>query len=79
MLINKVSIFTRLRSDAEPFYFSNLIYSSILTRVYSKTELKITVKRLCRLQEIIITIFEDREYMQGLYNRLLFIKAMSVQ
>jgi len=25
---------------------------------------------------IIITIFPDRDYMQGLYNRLMFIKAM---
>jgi hypothetical protein len=42
---------------------------------------KITLEKygdfdLCPSQEIIITIFSDRDYMQGLYNRLLFIKAM---
>jgi len=31
---------------------------------------------LCRLQEIIITIFEDRDYIKELHNRLMFIKTM---
>lgn len=33
----------------------------------------------CPQQEIIINIFSDREYMQGLYNRLIYIKAMRVE
>ena len=52
------------------------IYSSIPIRVYSKTELKITMIRLCRLQEIIISILSDRDYIQVLYGRLMLIKAM---
>jgi len=31
---------------------------------------------LCRTQDIIITIFSDKGYMDSLYNKLLFIKAM---
>ncbi|MCC6323458.1 hypothetical protein IT400_01555 [Candidatus Nomurabacteria bacterium] len=31
---------------------------------------------LCREQDLIITIFSDRSYMESLYNKLLFIKAM---
>jgi len=31
---------------------------------------------LCREQDLIITIFSDKSYMDGLYNKLLFIKAM---
>jgi hypothetical protein len=32
---------------------------------------------MCPSQENIITIFSDRDYMRGMYEKLMFIRAMN--
>ncbi len=56
----------------QAFYKTRNTDKSIVSRDFINSDIR------CPEQEIIITIFSDRDYMEGMYSKLLYIKELTM-